>query len=78
MIGYVMVGSNDIDKSTCFDDSILCYSGLQKQEITEDSTGCAQNKKMLKLNFILLCCLLDLLNVRHKSNAPLLSYFQYE
>ena len=51
MIGYVMVGSNDIDKSTCFFDSILCHSGLQKQEITEDYIGCAQNKKNAQVEF---------------------------
>ena len=46
-----MIGSNDIDKSTCFYDSILCHSGLQKQEITEDSTGYAQNKKNAQVEF---------------------------
>ena len=48
-----MVGSNDIDKSTCFFDSILCHSGLQKQEITEDYIGCAQNKKNAQVEFYL-------------------------
>ena len=53
MIGYVMVGSNDIDKSTYFYDSILFHLGLRKQEITEDYIGYAQNKKNTQIEFYL-------------------------
>ena len=51
MIGYVMVGSNDLSKSSIFYDDIFAPLGIVKTEIDQDYIGYAHNNSPTEIIF---------------------------
>jgi catechol 2,3-dioxygenase-like lactoylglutathione lyase family enzyme len=50
MIGFVMVGTNNLDKAIKFYDTLLNTIGLQRVLTNEKYAGFASKKNLLKLN----------------------------
>ncbi|MAI97947.1 MAG: glyoxalase [Rhodobacteraceae bacterium] len=53
MIGYVMVGSNNIKKAMDFYDAVLAQIGLIKKDINEEFVGYSSDKKPSQIEFYL-------------------------
>ena len=53
MIGYVMLGSNDIKKAMDFYDAVLSQIGLIKKDINEEYIGYSSNKEPSQIEFYL-------------------------
>ena len=51
MIGFVMVGTNDLEASSKFYDEVLATLGLVKVELAERYIGYAQKNKLEEIEF---------------------------
>jgi len=52
MIGFVMVGTNNLDKATKFYDTLLNIIKLQRVVTNEKYAGYASKESLMKLNFM--------------------------
>ena len=51
VIGFVMVGTNDLDKSSKFYDAILVHLGMKRVSITERYIGYGHSSDYLEVKF---------------------------